>query len=241
MQTANIADNLAQIRNLLNEADRHFSQSENLEMVKDGFCVEAEKLAAYYLEEAYIHTLVLLEVMGLDKTYENVNVMFQKAKKENFTESAMGIEETYLVWGAALRNYVDSLAASYNVSRPNLITKDLTSIIRASLYSITDKSLFEKPPEDEPEVHKRIEGVLKCVFPDLINKPHISKSLKNFVPDTGLPSVRTLIEYKFISNEQDAKRVSDELLTDTRGYFSKDWDRFLYVVYETHRVKPENK
>jgi hypothetical protein len=29
-------------------------------------------------------------------------------------------------------------------------------------------------------------------------------------------------------------------LADTRGYVSKEWDKFLYVIYETNRFKREN-
>jgi hypothetical protein len=35
--------------------------------------------------------------------------------------------------------------------------------------------------------------------------------------------------------------VSDEVLADTRGYFSRDWERFIYVIYEESRVKPESE
>jgi hypothetical protein len=67
------------------------------------------------------------------------------------------------------------------------------------------------------------------------------KAIKSFVPDTGLPPVRTLIEYKFVESAEDAKRVSDEILADTRGYVSKEWDKFIYVVYEARRVKRETE
>ena len=87
----------------------------------------------------------------------------------------------------------------------------------------------------------RTEAVLRCIFPDLRTKPPVPKPIKNFEPDTGLPSIRALIEYKFVENEQDAKRVSGEILADTRGYVSKDWDSFIYVVYETRRIKRENE
>lgn len=50
-----------------------------------------------------------------------------------------------------------------------------------------------------------------------------------------------MIEYKFISDQKDAKRVTDEVLADTRGYFSRDWEQFIYVIYETSRIKPENE
>src|SRR5271157_4552638 len=69
----------------------------------------------------------------------------------------------------------------------------------------------------------------------------VTKEIKHYEPDTGLPSIRTLIEYKFISSINDAKRVSEEVLADTRGYVSKEWDKFIYVVYETRRIKPEKQ
>jgi hypothetical protein len=51
--------------------------------------------------------------------------------------------------------------------------------------------------------------------------------------------LRTLIEYKFVANKADVRRVADEVLADTRGYVSKEWDKYIYVVYETRRLKPE--
>ena len=83
--------------------------------------------------------------------------------------------------------------------------------------------------------------ILKCHYPDLKSKPALSKPIKNFQPDTGLPSEKTLIEYKFISNTTEAKRIVDEILADASGYRSKDWTSLLFVIYETHRVKPEEE
>jgi len=31
------------------------------------------------------------------------------------------------------------------------------------------------------------------------------------------------------------------VLADTRGYVSKDWERFVHVIYETVRLKPESE
>ena len=33
--------------------------------------------------------------------------------------------------------------------------------------------------------------------------------------------------------------IADQILADTRGYTSKDWNRFLYVIYETNRFRTE--
>ncbi|HZX49395.1 MAG TPA: hypothetical protein VFF47_09290 [Nitrospirota bacterium] len=105
----------------------------------------------------------------------------------------------------------------------------------------TDKVLFRTTPENEKDVHLRIEGILKCVFPDLKHKPVITKQIKNFEPDTGISSIETLIEYKFLSRREDVATIADQVLADTRGYTSREWKRFLYVIYERNRFKPEKE
>jgi hypothetical protein len=121
------------------------------------------------------------------------------------------------------------------------ITKDIVEILRESLYSITDPRLFPHAPRCEDDVHRRIEGVLRCLFPDRITKPSLAKPIKNFQPDTGLPSIGTLVEYKFIANESRVSTVADEILADTRGYASREWRTFVYVIYETKRFRTEQQ
>lgn len=111
----------------------------------------------------------------------------------------------------------------------------------ATQYSITDTKCFQSAPSREEEVHVRVEAVLRCVFSDVRTKPPIAKPIKNFVPDTGIPSLSTLIEYKFISTNEEAKRVAEEVLADTRGYVSRDWNKFIYVMYETRRIRSERE
>jgi hypothetical protein len=98
-----------------------------------------------------------------------------------------------------------------------------------------------KLPEKEAHVHDRIEAILKCHFADLKRKPSLSKPIKNFEPDTGIPSSKTLIEYKFVSTKPEAKVVVDQILADTSGYRSPHWKNLLFVIYETHRVMPEEE
>ena len=234
-----ISESLKQIHELLKEADRVFEK--NPHRRKDDYDVP-EMQIEYYIKSAFIHTLVLLDKFNLSRTYEQVSGIFNKAEKEGFIETRMGVDEPYLEWSAEIYNFLEAIGNGFNVHPfSNLISKDIISVLRATLYSITDKNIFSKPPRNEKEVHSRIEAVIKCIFPDLKHKPSINKPIKNFEPDTGLPSVRTLIEYKYISKQQDAKRISDEVLADTRGYFSREWERFIYVIYETLRVKPETE
>ena len=240
METSNSSSlPLSAIKELLNKANSSFDETIYL---SNDYCDEPLMIAEYYMEKAFINTLIFLETKGLLRAYDKINALFLKAQKEGFTKSKVGIDEPYLVWSGELHMYLDALSISQNIIPSTMtISKDLESILRDSLYSITNPNIFDSPPLNEKEVHNRIEGVLECVFPDLRHKPPLTKPIKNFEPDTGLPSLRVLIEYKFISNQKEAKLASDQILADTRGYLSKDWDSFIYVIYETHRVKPESK
>lgn len=234
-----IADSIKIIDSYLTEAHNYFMRSVNYP--RDVFN-EAELISKHYMEKAFISTLVFLEVHSLSEIYKKVDRLYSQAKKDGLLKSAMGIDDPYLVWGEYLQNYIDAVAVSYNADlHKGLISKDILSILKAVQYSITDPDMFDSPPSNEIEVHRRIEGVLRCVFPNLKHKPQLTKPIKNFEPDTGLPAIRTLIEYKFISNKSQAKLIAEQILVDTRGYVSREWDTFIYVIYETSRIKPESE
>ena len=99
-----------------------------------------------------------------------------------------------------------SIEAVYGLTSPQVVSRDVIEVLRATLYAITDANCFSGPPENESDVHNRIEAVMRCIFPDLQHKPPIPKSVKNFEPDTGLPSIRTLVEYKFIESKNDVRQ-----------------------------------
>jgi len=42
-------------------------------------------------------------------------------------------------------------------------------------------------------------------------------------------------------DQGEEKRNAEEILADTRGYTSNEWTNFIYVIYETKRIKPEGQ
>jgi len=157
----------------------------------------------------------------------------QKAKMHEILRNAQRLS-------AAIRNLCDG-ARELKRHKSAISRKQLAEIIRRTQYFLTDKTLFPDVPKNERDVHMRVEGVLKCVFPDLNHKPTLTKQIKNFEPDTGIPSMETLIEYKFLSRAEDVSMIADQVLADTRGYVSNGWSRFIYVIYETNRFRPEDQ
>ena len=196
------------------------------------------------IEICFIKLLAIIESLGLSKLHEMVLSEYLKTKetKKGFLAAeATPDGEPFSPIISRLRQFLSAIVQFYPSDEPTKITKDLLQIIRDIHYTITDKALFKSVPQDEKDVHIRIEGILKCVFPDLKHKPTLTKPIKNFEPDTGIPSIETLIEYKFLSRPDDVATIADEVLADTRGYISKDWNNFVYVIYETNRFKREKE
>jgi hypothetical protein len=200
--------------------------------------------AAWAIEVVFLKLLTTSEVLALPHLTELIISDIREAGQASkasagFGKMMHGTDEPYAYWLARARQYVLALDALGDSGAERSVTKDLVEILRAAQYPISDALLFGSPPRSENEVHRRIEGVLRCIFPDLKHKPTLTKPIKNFKPDTGLPSIRTLIEYKYVGEPSAVPVVADEILADTRGYSSKDWDTFVYVIYETRRIKPE--
>ena len=196
----------------------------------------------YYVERSYVELLVLSDHLGLKSTYEMATEHFRHARVLGFHQTESYEGEVYPKWTRQVRMIADAIASSYGLAKTTEAeVSDIKSILKRSVYTICDPHLFPKAPNNETDVHMRLEGILKCYYPDLKSKPTLSKPIKNFEPDTGLPSAKTLIEYKFISCEAEAKRVVDEILADASGYRSRDWHSLLFVIYETRRVKSEEE
>jgi hypothetical protein len=227
LKTNDIADILASIRGNLSEAYAAFEGGGDSE---------------WPTQSAYIRTKIFLEAVGLPEALKAVQqIEASAASNWGVVETDQDTGEPYLVWSAKLYQYLYALDTIFGEPKATTVTKDVIQILRATQYSITDRNCFQNPPANENDVHVRVEAVLRCVFPDLRHKPPIAKPIKNFQPDTGLPSIGTLIEYKFIGDPGEEKRIADEILADTRGYSSKEWKNFIYVIYETKRIKPENQ
>jgi hypothetical protein len=227
LKTNDISNILASIRQDLKEAYAAFESDGDRE---------------WPIQGAYLQTRIFLEAVGLPEALKVLQQIEASAQSNwGATEIDKNTGEPYLVWSGRLFQYLDALETTFGEPKATTVTKDVIQILRATQYSITDRNCFQNPPANENDVHVRVEAVLRCIFPDLRHKPPIAKPIKNFQPDTGLPSIGTLIEYKFLADAGEERRIADEILADTRGYSSKEWNNFIYVIYETKRIKQENQ
>jgi hypothetical protein len=200
--------------------------------------------AAWQIEKCFFQLITIVDYLELNELKKMILLEYENTKKS--AKGFMAASETpdgepYSGVLSKLRQFTAAIRQFFPGDEPTRITKDVTEILRDIHYVLVDKTLFKSIPKNERDVHIRIEGVLKCVFPDLKQKPTLNKPVKSFVPDTGIPSIQTLIEYKFLSCAKDVRTVADEILADTRGYVSPEWKRCIYVVYETNRFRSEKE
>ena len=150
--------------------------------------------------------------------------------------------EAYLIWPFKLLDLVNMFSSLHIPEKKTKSDKDVDSlleILNRSEYYITQADIFKSVPRSESDVHIRIEGLLRCFYSDLQTKPRISKTIKSFEPDTEIPSLKALIEYKYIANRAQGKKIIDQVLADMSGYQSPDRDNIIFVIYETRRVFPK--
>lgn len=85
------------------------------------------------------------------------------------------------------------------------------------------------------EVRQRFEGVrrfvLRAHYPDLVDEDVLGKfGLKNHNLDFGIPSLQTIVEAKFIKQGGSAKKVQEELMVDSVGYFARVGSPYRYLI-----------
>lgn len=113
----------------------------------------------------------------------------------------------------------------------------LLSILRGIERSFT---ITQDYPTCEDDFQKLVDSILISIFPKLILKPTISQQIKNFIPDTGIPETRTLIEYKYIKDKKKVPTTVDQLFADAIGYTDDKWNNLICVIYETDRFCTED-
>jgi hypothetical protein len=204
-----------------------------------------KELATDRLREAWLLALDLLNQV------ERPNLLqFATERHKAFVvkplESRMGVDDPFLVHSGVLSDIVESLRDVYLRTKRDDVSgasiEGLLATLRRSVLYITSPSVFGFLPAREEDVHQRIQGLLRCSFHDAENRPPMpSKVIKSFIPDTGIKSLRALIDYKFITNEAEAKTVLGEVYEDISGYQSDDYDTFIFVIYETTRAFHESE
>jgi hypothetical protein len=161
-------------------------------------------------------------------------------------QSRMGVDEPFLVHSSEAHNILTMICDVHLRTSAASVSKGsvdaLLALLRKTELYATSRTVFGFVPAREEDVHQRIQGLLECAYPDVDNRPPLSsKGIKSFIPDTGIKSLRTVIDYKFITDKAGGRKVLDEVYADISGYQSDEYDTFIFVIYETTRAFREEE
>lgn len=85
----------------------------------------------------------------------------------------------------------------------------------------------------ESNLHYLIETFLRPQHPDLIHKPKVAGIRSGREPDTGIPSLNLLIEYKYMRRRAEYERIKKDIAEDITLYRKPPWRDLFFVIYET--------
>src|SRR5262245_28579944 len=146
----------------------------------------SEDEAAWYVQLVFTQLAAICEAIEMPLLRQDLMTAWEEAKSGGLTKVYDHEEAGPTLRALFPASRVREAIKSVFLTEPDkTITKSLEAILRQMTYAITDRTAFGHPPSNEDDVHRRIEAVLRCGFPDLLHKPALSKPIKNFIPDTG--------------------------------------------------------
>lgn len=129
---------------------------------------------------------------------------------------------------------------------PKINTKDKVAIILDMFDSISNNINFllkrkhNRPPfkvENEYDVQDLLFVMVKSVFSDAILEEYTSKNAGSSKKiDIVVPSIKVVIEVKYIRNKSHAKSIADEIKIDIESYYVHPYCETLCIlIYDPNK------
>ena len=222
----------------INTMRMHSDIEENQEHILDESEDEYEQSLGGSLSRIRIRLITILEILKLPTLLAEFTQEWTKyAQKATKLEFSHQIGELYCPSLECLNSYyliikeltsetkdIEAYISAYEINQ-------LTGILRATPKIIYDRKLV---PKNEAEVRKSIYEVLTTIFPDTARELDLPSTIKTYKPDIGIRHLKTLIEYKFSTDENDLKQAIDGIMADIPAYSGHaSWQHFFAVFYIT--------
>jgi hypothetical protein len=110
---------LAKIRTILSHAQKILSQWDS------GYHDQGdEESVAYFVESAFIQTLIFFEASQLEHTFRLVRELNERAKGSYGETVSSPQGDSYLIWGLKLEQYLDAIGVLCGDPGVNSVTRD---------------------------------------------------------------------------------------------------------------------
>ncbi len=107
----------------------------------------------------------------------------------------------------------------------------------------TYQTRLKKSIDDEKTLQEFIYPILKSQFPDLEDEMHFSSyAASKYIPDFGIPSLKLIIEAKYLRRKADWKTFQRQIHDDILGYSnsSQIYKKIIFFIYkDSHIIEPD--
>jgi hypothetical protein len=109
---------------------------------------------------------------------------------------------------------------------------NLLQILESFPYTIKrDLAYNGRELNDERDVQRVLYTILRSHYGDVVDEEVLGRfGLKHYQDDFGIPSLDTIIEVKVIKDTTDLKKLQEQLMVDSIGYF-KTMTVYRHLVY----------
>jgi hypothetical protein len=192
---------------------------------------DAQELLAFYIEKAYRDTGILAERLSLPIFAAEVNAE-RRANSPRFADNEYTHHDVlpHVPHLACVRAHFESLRAMTDAASTTV--HDVFKRMLQNTGKLIDQRHLD--PRSETAVRNQMLDFLRLAFDDVRKEVPIQKPFKTYRADIGVPALRAIAEYKYVSTKNEMKICLDGIYADMKGYGQDDaWRNFYAVLYMT--------
>ena len=146
-------------------------------------------------------------------------------------------EQTPIIWSAvnnSLSGGISKLLKSPN-SLINILLKFESAMKRWRYDDDSIRKPIKWPIDNEKEIQDILWLMLRPSFDDLVDEQFLPKlGHSSYRPDFAIPSLRVLIEVKFVRKRSDFRDIEKEIMQDSVGYLTNttDYEKIIVFIYD---------
>lgn len=192
-----------------------------------------EEYVQSYCQEAYLTMLAFIDKHNLIGLREYATKEWEKYKDNllNSYYSDVADMPFLAVTGNFLYPMLVALFNAYGIYKSFEPTEKGSFKLKQALELLPHTALkLNYKITDEASIDKLIEAFLTPIYPDLNSNPSLSLAEGYRQPDSSIPSLKLLLEYKYIKNKTEIRKIIDEAQADIRNYAQSPWEYLYFVI-----------
>lgn len=190
------------------------------------------------IEEAYVFAIALAEKHGL-----NLIADYIKGRKPKFGPDLLESYYSELLGEPMLLSTFPLYDMIITIRELYLPEQTTVTRMFESEWATARKILGNLPLcaatigyefNDEATLDRFAETILHGTYPELNSNPSVELPISYTLPDTGIPNIGLLIEYKYLRSESDfTQHLRDEMQADVRNWAgTQKWAGLIFCVYQ---------